>query len=578
MLLTANASRCDGLRPSCTPCNELDYECNYDAQESSSNIIVPKDYVNVLEKRLKQVEGLLQRHDDLLTGHLSSCSPGLSEQDHRRDATSSISGIQAFSGVPELSNGNEDAEEAATDGLAITFVDEQASAYFGQSSNICFTRYLLKAASSIWNIKQPQNLSTGAGKHSTGQETSIAVAEYSPLAIGSPQHDVHTASLLPPELEMEDMIRAYFASTGLLFPFLHEESFRRAYRDFKESGFTKVRKTWLGVLNIMFAMASNTDRKGNVTAKERFEKSLVFYKRAATLCNGPSFNTVSLDIVHYLLLQVLYLQGTQHSVQAWSVHGLLVRTAVALGIQSDQAGSKRDPIEQQVRRRTWQTIYCLDKVLSTTFGRPPAITEDQMTVAAPSSWPLPAVTGANASSDAPYDTTEFLNVSVSLYTIMGHVIETQYGGNVEARIDSAYDIAALQAAENTKAKLHDWVSTLPQAFSILVPNSPNLLYSSPSQRLRTILTLRYHSVKMLIHRPFLSAILCRLSILESQSRNQPPHSLRAACDEEAHACVSSAQETIDIMANIMLADTSKNNNLGVWFFNLYYRKCFGTVV
>ncbi|KAM3527723.1 hypothetical protein NHJ13051_002761 [Beauveria bassiana] len=46
--------------------------------------------------------------------------------------------------------------DARTDGLAITFVDERAAAYFGESSNIGFVRYLVASISTIWGVKTPE--------------------------------------------------------------------------------------------------------------------------------------------------------------------------------------------------------------------------------------------------------------------------------------------------------------------------------------------------------------------------------------------------------------------------------------
>lgn len=56
-----------------------------------------------------------------------------------------------------------------------------------------------------------------------------------------------------------------------------------------------------------------------------------------------------------------YLQGTQKSVQTWIVHGLAVKAALSLGLQSERANSRFPPIEQEVRRRTWYGCVMLDR-------------------------------------------------------------------------------------------------------------------------------------------------------------------------------------------------------------------------
>jgi hypothetical protein len=103
----------------------------------------------------------------------------------------------------------------------------------------------------------------------------------------------------------------------------------------------------------------------------------VFYRRAVGLCGELSKHVISLEIVHYLLLVVLYCQSTQRPVQAWNIHGLLPRSAMALGLYSTVAGMHLNPVREEYRRRTWIVIYCMDKVLSVAFRRPAGIPNEQ---------------------------------------------------------------------------------------------------------------------------------------------------------------------------------------------------------
>lgn len=91
-----------------------------------------------------------------------------------------------------------------------------------------------------------------------------------------------------------------------------------------------------------------------------------------------------------------YMQGTQKSVQAWTVHGLAVKAALQLGLHSKDASSIFSPQEKEIRKRTWYGCVVLDRygfhhpilklnffcdlqppssarTLSMTLGRPAAI-------------------------------------------------------------------------------------------------------------------------------------------------------------------------------------------------------------
>ena len=156
-------SRCNGERPKCSLCQNLGFDCQYEPTEASTNVIVKKEYVSDFESRLKSVEEVLRRHDDLLLGHLSSCSgkadvPVTSPQSSRHahfNARTSRESIQLD--ASELQD--IPAEEAVTDGMAMSFVDEFDSVFFGPSSNIAFTKHILRAMASR-NITQPKNFKT----------------------------------------------------------------------------------------------------------------------------------------------------------------------------------------------------------------------------------------------------------------------------------------------------------------------------------------------------------------------------------------------------------------------------------
>jgi hypothetical protein len=66
-------------------------------------------------------------------------------------------------------------------------------------------------------------------------------------------------------------------------------------------------------------------------------------------------------IVQFLLIMGQYLQGTQKSVQAWSIHGLTVKAAFQLGLHSSVASKRFSPFEQEIRKRTWYGCVVLDR-------------------------------------------------------------------------------------------------------------------------------------------------------------------------------------------------------------------------
>ena len=489
--------RCDGQRPVCGACLRMDLDCQYESLESSANVILPKDHITDLEQRLKHVEALLARHDDLLTGHLAPCATHATPVEV-----------------------DEPAEE--TDGMAITFVDERASAFFGESSNITFIRHLLRAMAAIGDVSE--------------QPAPMPQTHSSPAPAANP-------TALPPYKDIEDLLTVYFSTMGLMFPIFDEAYFWAKHHEFKATNFSHISRTWLAVLNMILAMATNIGQGSgtNTSTDERMEISHAYYARATALCGDLARRVVSLDVVQYLLLEVLYLQGTQQSVEVWSRHGFLVSTAMALGLHAEQAGRHLQPIERESRRRTWMTIFCLDKVLSLTFGRPAAIHENMVDL--PSPWP-----GRGRRTKRDSYTTDFFGVSVRLYELVGECVACLYDGNLGRQKE--WDVSMMDTAAEIRDQLEQWKDGLPAHLSIDV----EFTNSSHLNRLRTTLALRYHNLAMLIDRPLLLATL-------SLSKRRLP---------QVDAQCVSAQHTIDIVHSVLSADASGSNNLGVWFFTLYY--------
>ena len=104
---------------------------------------------------------------------------------------------------------------------------------------------------------------------------------------------------LPPEERTWSLIKEYFQKTGQLLPFIHEESFCATYFEMKRSNFTMARRTWLGLLNIILAMATTLYVESNVSAEERIEESDIYYQRANSLCDRESRRNISLELGMY---------------------------------------------------------------------------------------------------------------------------------------------------------------------------------------------------------------------------------------------------------------------------------------
>lgn len=101
---------------------------------------------------------------------------------------------------------------------------------------------------------------------------------------------------LPPQSETLALIQRYFSNTGLLFPYIYPPMFLETYHQVARENFAKVRKTWLGLLNMVLAMSTITVVPGGAKADSRIAESDVFYQRGLGLCGGEILRGTTLEV------------------------------------------------------------------------------------------------------------------------------------------------------------------------------------------------------------------------------------------------------------------------------------------
>lgn len=101
---------------------------------------------------------------------------------------------------------------------------------------------------------------------------------------------------LPSEERTWSLIQVYFGKTGQLLPFIHEASFCETYFRMREENFRRVRRTWLGLLNIVLAIATSLHTEGDLPTGKRIQESDIYFQRANGLCERDSKRNASLEM------------------------------------------------------------------------------------------------------------------------------------------------------------------------------------------------------------------------------------------------------------------------------------------
>lgn len=170
----------------------------------------------------------------------------------------------------------------------------------GPSSNIAFLRHISLGMARIGNWREAfPSSSNQAREVSGGMSVSRPHQAADDEAAERRQYRARAGVniyALPSEARTWSLIREYFQKTGQLLPFIHEEWFCATYFEMKRNHFTMARRTWLGLLNIIMAMAATLFVESNVSAEERIEESDVYYQRANGLCDKESRRNISVEL------------------------------------------------------------------------------------------------------------------------------------------------------------------------------------------------------------------------------------------------------------------------------------------
>jgi hypothetical protein len=111
----------------------------------------------------------------------------------------------------------------------------------------------------------------------------------------TPKNEVNIFAL-PSEERTWSLIQKYFEKTGQLLPFIHEASFCETYFQMRQDNFKRVRRTWLGLLNIVLAIATSLHTEGDMPAEKRIQESDIYFQRANGLCDRDSKRNGSLEM------------------------------------------------------------------------------------------------------------------------------------------------------------------------------------------------------------------------------------------------------------------------------------------
>jgi hypothetical protein len=390
-------------------------------------------------------------------------------------------------------------------------------------------------------------------------------------------HDTTEFLQLPPQELLNSLIDAYFKNVHDEYPLFHRATFEDEYETFVASiqqhrghqfpDPTSPDWGWIGCLHMIIVFGSIS------TPKIPKVDHIALRRRSVAVVRNllPQFiSKSSLANVRVLLLLALFLHNNNERNAAWNIVGTATRMAFALGLhRSDMTASFR-PIERELRKRVFCTLYGFEQFLSSSLGRPSGLHEFDVEVVPPRE----GILDAGNSSAA-----QLARFSLKLQRILGQARRIH-----SSKVVSQYHVApdtGERSIEGVLAEVRRWKEELSNNQSLNIPPikiSPNdasdaigldelrnrLSWQTVSH-LRSVLLLniQYHYIVILVTR----SILLR-EIAATMQGNHPQPSTRSSTSALADKCLKHACQ---LAAIVLLLDSFDlvNGLLGLDVFYAY---------
>ncbi|KAJ5549254.1 Zn(II)2Cys6 transcription factor [Penicillium frequentans] len=289
-------SRCDGAQP-CSTCEDMDTDCQYE-QPYSQPVPMNKprsseqQEENLFEQRLQAVERMLQlsRPDKQLDNHemYTATSPTNQENHESRQSPGTKGPLD---------------QDDEVDGMGAVALKDGAEEeeYFGASSNVAFLRFIVHAvghqAKPVDNLHFSRiGVATDVPRSNENRfDAFLKEPECISNRTGTQGRVRVDPFALPPQAEADALLHLFFTTVNLMIPCIHEGSFRDTAKKLQIDGIRRVRRSWLGTLNVMFALATNVMTATSPDI-ERASRAGMYFERAMELVKSDILGRISLEM------------------------------------------------------------------------------------------------------------------------------------------------------------------------------------------------------------------------------------------------------------------------------------------
>ncbi len=399
--------KCDKALPTCISCKKAKTKCAYSKHTLST---YPIEYVQSLEQKIARLRSQL----NTLTVNKDNTQSDVELTPEISNNIGSREEKRANENEDENEDGNQFVGGLVTD-FGVLSLSAAEGHYLGPASGISFARltqsvihkvgfkeeYLLHSgymlSSSETNLIDEENDDDNnpLPMHMPNSESSHNPSTPRSDPVASNKHE--TAISLPISAQRaEELVSFYWKHSHTLYPFIqrktftnnlnlmfkHQNSVEKSPNDppnpdeEKQLSNLMSSPVWLFQLYMVLAIGSTSMASVTITSEDEatglYIKALNYFDEV--LSRG---NLIALEA---LLLSVSFSFFNRLGSDTWYLVGLASRMAIGMGLHTERSVERLPPEQQESRRRMFWSLYMMDRVVSTTLGRPLAIRDQDLDV------------------------------------------------------------------------------------------------------------------------------------------------------------------------------------------------------
>ncbi len=355
--------------------------------------------------------------------------------------------------------------------------------------------------------------------------------------------------ILPPKNIALELVTKTWASPCVLFRFYHRPAFIADLDELYETdpeNYTNKQNRFLPLAYSVMAVGALFSKKsGGNGIEDNFleDEGYRYFIAARKLIDITDAR--DLYAIQTIVMLILFLQCSARLSTCYSYIGVALRSALKEGLHRKLA-HPFNPIELEIRKRIFWTIYKMDIYVNTMLGLPRSIATEDIDQDLPMELDDENITQEGYLPQEPgkLSSSAIANSHTKLILVLNKIVKNLYPINSNLRLISHEKVSEMEL------ELRGWLSSLPKE---LIPGfDPPFQYYKANR----LLHLSFLHVQIVLYRPFIHYISPKYTSLPN---------VDTLSIQRAKNCISVARTVVNLAQDMI----KKNMLSGSYWFSIY---------